>query len=54
MKTTYWIRLLYDLRNFEDLGGCYQASADNTLPDIHNSSDHKKPLSIIVNCFLTL
>ena len=32
------------MKNYGDFGGCYppQASADNTLRDLHNSSDDTK------------
>ena len=32
----YWIRLLYDVRNYSDLGGCYPPLPDNILLDLHN------------------
>ena len=40
------------MKNYGDLGGCYQprptASMDNTLPDLHNSSQDTQPHSLIV------
>ena len=40
------------MKNFGDLEGCYQprptASMDNTLLDLHNSSQDTQPHSLIV------
>ena len=40
------------LKNYTDRGGCYPpwrtALADNTLRDLHNSSDDIQPHSVIV------
>ena len=42
------------MRNYGDLGGCYlprpTASTDNTLLDLHNSSQDTQPNSLIVKC----
>ena len=32
----------YHLKNYGDRGGCYTASACNTLRDLHSSSDDRK------------
>ena len=32
----------YHLKKYGDRGGCYTASADNTLRDLHNSSVDRK------------
>ena len=32
----------YHLKNYGDRGGCYTASAGNTLRGLHNSSDDRK------------
>ena len=39
-----WIRLSYDLKKYGDGGGggVLSAEADNTLRDLHNSSNHAK------------
>ena len=41
------------MKNYGDLGGCYPprptASTDNTLLDLHNSSQDNQPHSLIVN-----
>ena len=40
------------MKNYGDLGGCYPprptASTDNTLLDLHNSSEDTQPHSLIV------
>ena len=40
------------MKNYGDLGGCYPprptASTDNTLLDLHNSSQDTQPHSLIV------
>ena len=46
-------RLSYDLKNYGlDLGECYPARPSKTLLDLHNSSDHAQPHSIIVKYIL--
>lgn len=40
-----WIRHSYDLKNYEDLGGCYKPwqfglGEYNTILDLYNSSNH--------------
>ena len=41
------------MKNYGDLGGCYPprptASTNNTLLDLHNSSQDTQPYSLIVN-----
>ena len=37
------------MKNSGDLGGYLSASADNTLLDLHNSSDDTQPLPVVVN-----
>ena len=43
--------VLYDMKNYADLGGCYppqsSASTDDTLLDLHNSSYYTQPHPII-------
>ena len=48
-KTIIEIRPSYLMKNYRDLGGCYPpqptASTDNTLLDLHNSSQDTQPHS---------
>ena len=45
-ENNYWIRLSYDLKNYADLGGCYQ-----TKPIDIRSSSISRILQIILSLF---
>ena len=44
LMKNYELWLSCHMKNYGDLGGCYPASTDNTLPDLHNSSYDTKAI----------
>ena len=43
IKSNYWMRLWYDLKNYGNRGGRYLAEAtDNTFLDLQSSLNHTK------------